>query len=139
MAIKRIAMLMDVALKALPPIEGLESAPGIVTFIDQGRVRVTSDESRIFDLPATMVSSLHLRPGDPVFITREDYRNNVLVRVETALMHETTSTNTDGDTDKSDYLAMMLEGTDSPVYAERMHHLAAEQDSRLAAAEHVAG
>ena len=64
-------------------------------FIDQGRVRVTSDE--------------------------------------------TPSNNTGEDTELSEYLAAMLEGTDSPDYAERMHRLAAEQDPWLVTAEHIAG
>jgi len=78
--------------RRIPPPPGQD---GTGTFIDQGRVRVTSDE--------------------------------------------TPSNNTGEDTELSEYLAVMLEGTDSPDYAERMHRLAAEQDPWLVTAEHIAG
>jgi len=52
---------------------------------------------------------------------------------------ETPSNNTGEDTELSEYLAAMLEGTDSPDCAERMHRLAAEQDPWLVTAEHIAG
>lgn len=134
----RIASLMEEAQRALPPIPGLESLAGRIDFIEGARMRVTTDSERVFDLPYRFAERLHLRVGDPVFVTREDNPISVLVTVEAALS-EDIEDEVEGDSEMSDYLSAMLQRAASPAFSSELHQFSRQQQPWLATAEHIAG
>lgn len=133
-----IARATQEALGDLPAVEGVEEFLAHIDFIQRDFMRASTEAGRAFDLPPRLTGYVGVRPGDAVYISREEFSGEILIRVERALVISEAG-EVNSDEELSAYTLKMLGNAADPDFRRRLRSDALEQEPWVSMVEHPVG
>lgn len=113
----RMARLIAEASRELPPIPGVERTYGTLTSKSESHARISREESAPFDIPVALTSRAGAQLGDAVYVIRETWRGDVLIRVEHAIDEtEPEREGVDVEGELSDFMTHQIETASGPGF-----------------------